>query len=108
MNTIVNEKVITKKRGNKRWFVVFLLLIGGIVNYLDRASLSIAAPDMMKELELSNTDIGLLGSVFALIYALCQLPAGWLVDRFGPKKCTVGPSAYGAVPPCLPVLVAVW
>ncbi len=51
----------------------FLLLIGGIINYLDRASLSIAAPDMMKELNLSNTDIGLLGSVFALIYALCQL-----------------------------------
>lgn len=86
MNTIVNERAVTKKRGNKRWFVVFLLLIGGIINYLDRASLSIAAPDMMKDLNLSNTDIGLLGSVFALIYALCQLPAGFLVDRFGPKK----------------------
>ena len=86
MNTIVNERAVAKKRGNKRWFVVFMLLVGGIINYLDRASLSIAAPDMMKDLNLSNTDIGLLGSVFALIYALCQLPAGFLVDRFGPKK----------------------
>ncbi len=61
MNTIVNERAVAKKRGNKRWFVVFMLLVGGIINYLDRASLSIAAPDMMKDLNLSNTDIGLLG-----------------------------------------------
>ncbi|QPB80279.1 MFS transporter [Proteus sp. GOKU] len=81
-----NKNTVTKKRSNKRWFVVFLLLIGGIINYIDRASLSIAAPDMMKDLNLTNTDIGLMGSVFALIYAMCQLPSGWLVDRFGPKK----------------------
>ena len=74
------------KIGKKRWGVVVILLLGGIINYLDRAALSIAAPDMMKELNLSNTDIGLLGSVFALIYALCQLPSGWLVDKFGAKK----------------------
>lgn len=43
MNTIVNERAVAKKRGNKRWFVVFMLLVGGIINYLDRASLSIAS-----------------------------------------------------------------
>ncbi|WP_413736259.1 MFS transporter [Sodalis sp. RH21] len=86
MSSIDQPRVGAKKIGGKRWFVVFLLLIGGIINYLDRASLSIAAPDMMKDLNLSNTDIGLMGSVFALIYALCQLPSGWLVDKFGPKK----------------------
>jgi len=50
--------------GRKRWMVVFWLLVGGIINYLDRANLSIAAPEMMKDLNLTNTDIGLMGSIF--------------------------------------------
>ncbi|SFF00472.1 Sugar phosphate permease [Bacillus sp. OV194] len=69
-----------------RWTVVVWLLIGGIINYLDRANLSIAAPEMMKELGLTATDIGLLGTVFSWSYALMQLPSGWLIDRFGTKK----------------------
>lgn len=86
MDAKTNIKTSAVSIGRKRWFVVALLLVGGIINYLDRAALSIAAPDMMKELNLTNTDIGLLGSVFAIIYALCQLPSGWLVDKFGAKK----------------------
>ncbi|MBT2605818.1 MFS transporter [Bacillus sp. ISL-53] len=69
-----------------RWTVVIWLLIGGIINYLDRANLSIAAPEMMKELGLSVTEIGLLGTFFSWSYALMQLPSGWLIDRFGTKK----------------------
>ncbi|WP_110926745.1 MFS transporter [Bacillus massiliglaciei] len=69
-----------------RWTVVIWLLIGGIINYLDRANLSIAAPEMMKELGLTVTQIGLLGTFFSWSYALMQLPAGWLIDRFGTKK----------------------
>lgn len=69
-----------------RWHVLIWLLIGGIINYLDRASLSIAAPGMIHELGLTRTQIGLLGSVFAWTYALMQLPAGWLIDRFGAKR----------------------
>lgn len=72
--------------GRKRWMVVFWLLVGGIINYLDRANLSIAAPEMMKDLNLTNTDIGLMGSIFSWTYALMQLPSGFLIDKFGPKK----------------------
>jgi sugar phosphate permease len=72
--------------GNVRWAVIIWLLIGGIINYLDRANLGIAAQPMMKELHLNNTDIGLMGTVFSWTYAIMQLPAGWLVDRFGAKK----------------------
>ena len=70
-----------------RWTVVIWLLIGGIINYLDRANLSIAAPEMMKDLGLSVTEIGLLGTFFSWSYALMQLPSGWLIDRFGTKRC---------------------
>jgi sugar phosphate permease len=69
-----------------RWSVIIWLLIGGIINYLDRANLGIAAQPMMKELHLSNTDIGLMGTLFSWTYAIMQLPSGWLVDRFGAKK----------------------
>lgn len=76
----------TAPKKNWRWTVVIWLIIGGFINYLDRANLSIAAPQMMKELHLTKTDIGLLGTVFSWSYALMQLPAGWLIDRFGTKK----------------------
>jgi sugar phosphate permease len=85
------EAVALTPKGNVRyWKVLPLLLIVGIINYLDRTNLSIAAPEMMKELGLTNTDIGLMGAVFSWTYGLCQLPSGWLVDRFGVKKCLTG------------------
>lgn len=80
----------TKPKGNVRWKVISLLLIVGIINYLDRTNLSIAAPEMMKELNLTNTDIGLMGAVFSWTYGLMQLPSGWLVDRLGVKKVLSG------------------
>lgn len=73
-------------RMSYRWHVLIWLMVGGIINYLDRASLSIAAPGMIQELGLTRTQIGLLGSVFAWTYAMMQLPAGWLIDRFGAKR----------------------
>ncbi|RFU48441.1 MFS transporter [Paraburkholderia sp. DHOC27] len=73
-------------RFNYRWHVLVWLLVGGIINYMDRASLSIAAPGMIHELGLTRTQIGLLGSVFAWTYAVMQLPAGWVIDRFGAKR----------------------
>jgi sugar phosphate permease len=79
-------KLSVKAKGNFRWTVVIWLLIGGIINYLDRTNLSIAAPEMIKELHLTNTEIGLMGTVFSWTYAVMQLPSGWLIDRFGAKK----------------------
>jgi MFS family permease len=81
---------ILKPKGNLRWKAIILLLIVGIINYLDRTNLSIAAPDMMKELHLTNTDIGLMGAVFSWTYGLMQLPSGWLVDRLGVKRVLSG------------------
>lgn len=68
-----------------RYRVLMWLLIGGMINYFDRANLSIAAPEMIRDLGLTNTDIGLMGTVFAWCYAVAQLPAGWLADRLGAR-----------------------
>ncbi len=70
-------------RGMNR--VVFLLAISVLINYIDRSNLSIAAPLLQSELGISNTQLGTLLSAFFWTYALMQIPAGWLVDRFDVK-----------------------
>ena len=69
-----------------RWGIILILLMAAIINYLDRANLSIANTTIAKEFGFSQTEMGLLLSAFLWPYALANLPAGWLVDRFGPKK----------------------
>lgn len=69
-----------------RWGFVVLLVVGAIVNYLDRSNLSIANTTIAEEFDLSQTQMGFLLSAFLWPYALANLPAGWLVDKFGPKK----------------------
>jgi sugar phosphate permease len=70
----------------KRWFFVILILVGAVINYLDRSNLSVANTTIAKEFGLSPLEMGVLLSAFLWPYALANLPAGWLVDKFGPKK----------------------
>ena len=65
-----------------------MLVIAGAVNYIDRATLSIANPLIRQDLGLSIADMGLLLSAFLWAYAFAQLPAGALVDRLGPRGCS--------------------
>lgn len=54
--------------------------------YLDRASISQAAPFIMKDLHLDKVQMGYVFSAFGLTYALLELPAGWLCDRIGVRS----------------------
>ncbi|MBT1004141.1 MFS transporter [Paenarthrobacter sp. DKR-5] len=71
---------------NLRWWILGWALLAGIVNYMDRSAIAIAAPEMIKQLALTKTDIGLLGTVFSWVYAFSQLPAGWLIDKLGARR----------------------
>ena len=62
--------------------VLVLLAISVLINYIDRSNLSIAAPLIKDELGISAWQLGKLLSAFFWTYALMQIPAGWLVDRF--------------------------
>ncbi|HUJ30799.1 MAG TPA: MFS transporter [Candidatus Acidoferrum sp.] len=62
--------------------VLILLTLSVFLNYIDRGSLSIAAPLVKDELGLSPWQLGLLLSSFFWTYTAFQIPAGWLVDRF--------------------------
>jgi sugar phosphate permease len=64
---------------------IAFLTIAGIVNYLDRSTLSIANHSVAEELHLSASQMGLLLSAFSLAYAFAQLPVGAMLDRFGSR-----------------------
>jgi MFS family permease len=60
-------------------------MLAGIVNYLDRSTLSIANHSISEELGLNASQMGLLLSAFSLAYAFSQLPIGALLDKFGAR-----------------------
>lgn len=67
----------------RRWILLALVFIAIMINYVDRGNLSIAAPAMMKDFRITPETMGVLLSAFFWTYAVFQIPAGLLVDRFG-------------------------
>src|SRR5712675_2282586 len=66
-----------------RWWIGVLLGSGILVNYFDRITLSVAAPQLQQEFDLDPAQMGLIFSVFFWSYALLQIPVGLVLDRFG-------------------------
>ena len=62
-----------------------LLCLLYLILFVNRVNISTAAPLMRADLKLSNTQLGLVFSAFAIPYALFQLIGGWIGDRFGPR-----------------------
>lgn len=61
--------------------LVWLIGLAVFINYVDRGTLGIAAPQLKADLGLTATDYGLAASAFFWVYAPGQLVAGWLVGR---------------------------
>jgi sugar phosphate permease len=68
-----------------RWLVLLLISLMYMITYMDRTGISIAAPGMAREFNLSPTAIGIVFSVFLWAYAIGQIPLGSLADRLGPR-----------------------
>ncbi|PVZ20317.1 MULTISPECIES: MFS transporter [unclassified Pseudomonas] len=75
----------TATPSRKRFFIMVLLFITVVINYLDRSNLSIAAPTLTRELGIDPVHAGLIFSAFGWTYAAMQIPGGWLVDRVPPR-----------------------
>ena len=75
----------TVKPTGVRWKIFFLLLFLVSVNYIDRASLSVAMPLISKEFNIDPAWQGLILSSFFWTYAFMQVPGGMLADRFKPR-----------------------
>src|ERR1700678_2152515 len=86
----VTPHPITSQRA--RWFVVATLFGLSFASYMERMNLSVAAELMMPALSLTKSDLAVIFNSFLLGYAIFQVPAGWVGDRFG-SRMVLGVSA---------------
>ncbi len=81
-----------------RWAILGVAWLSYMAVYMVRTSVPPLSPFIIEELSLSKTEVGLLISAGALGYSVFQLPAGWLIDRFGVRRMLVaGTFAAGAI-----------
>ncbi|ABK72240.1 MFS transporter [Mycolicibacterium smegmatis] len=76
---------LAKQASHARILIAVMLFITVVINYMDRANLSIAMPAIADEMDLTKAQQGLLLSAFGWTYAALQIPGGWLVDRVRPR-----------------------
>jgi len=74
------------KDSGQRWWLLALLFTGMVFAYAQRGTLSVANKSVAQTLHLNTAEMGLLQSAFFWVYAFTQMPAGWIVDRFGVRR----------------------
>jgi len=74
------------RRTHARFIVIALLFLHTVNTYMDRAVISSAVPHMQSDLGIGDQMMGYVLGVFAVGYALFQIPAGSLADRLGPRR----------------------
>jgi len=79
----MNARIIRPTRA--RYGVLGFAMVLAVITYLHRVSLSQAKADISHDLNLSNTQMGLVFSAFTLAYSLFEVPLGWWGDRAGPR-----------------------
>ena len=75
---------------NGAYVALGLVLTAGLVNYVDRVTLSVTGPVIARELHLRPSQMGLLFSAFLWTYGLAQAPVGAIIDRIGPRRLLGG------------------
>lgn len=69
-----------------RWWILIVISVMYLICYMDRSNISVAQPEIARQFHLSKSAMGLVLAAFTWAYALGQVPAGWLGDRFGAKR----------------------
>ncbi len=81
-----NSQVEPKASGYS-WYVLSVLVVVYILNFIDRQIVSILAVDIKRDLNLTDADMGfLMGAAFAVFYALFGIPLGRLADNWNRVK----------------------
>jgi MFS transporter, ACS family, D-galactonate transporter len=70
----------------RRWRIAWLLGVGILVNYFDRVNLSVSHAALITTFGISNITFGYLSGAYNWTYAMCQLPIGVILDRFGVRR----------------------
>ena len=81
---MASPMIETAKR--QRWTIAVLLGLGVLVNYFDRVNLSVSHDALCAYFGISDITFGYLLGAYNWTYALCQLPSGVVLDRFGVRR----------------------
>jgi len=76
---------VTFKLNGLRWYIVGLVFLATLINYIDRLTVSVLAPVITRELNLSNTEFARVATWFLLAYTISQTLSGKLYDRIGTR-----------------------
>lgn len=72
-----------------RWWIVALVFLAAVLNYVDRQTLSALAPTIQADLGLDDRDYANIVNIFLVAYTIAYLVAGKLVDRIGTRNSTL-------------------
>lgn len=83
---IINiKRLIMKKLKNYRWYMISLVCLITIINYLDRTALGVAAPTIMESTGIAKEQYSWIVSAFQLAYTFGQPIMGFFIDTVGLK-----------------------
>ncbi len=68
-----------------RWVMIGLVFLATVINYLDRQTLSVAAPVLTEQFHMSNVDYSRVVFAFMLAYTIMNAVSGPVIDRLGTK-----------------------
>lgn len=74
------------KPERRRWFIVGIIFLAIIFNYIDRQLVSILKPTLKDAFDMDDSGYALVVNIFTICYAIMYPISGWLVDKFGPGK----------------------
>jgi MFS transporter, ACS family, D-galactonate transporter len=80
---LTNQTAADDGLSRRRWVLLGYLTVGMFFCYFHRGTMTIAAPFLMTDLGLNKAWMGVLFSAFFWPYSLAQVPAGWLIDKYG-------------------------
>ena len=88
-------KQSNSRMSRQRFILIGILFFHSVNTYMDRACIASAVDYIKKDLSISAELMGLVLGIFAVGYALFQVPSGWIADKLGPRKA-------------LTIVVSVW
>lgn len=69
----------------RRWFIVAIIFLAIVFNYVDRQIVSILKPILKSEFSLNDSGYAWILNIFTICYAVMYPVTGWMVDRFGAR-----------------------
>jgi sugar phosphate permease len=80
------NKIVKVSQSRQRYILFLIFAIGYFFVYFHRVSLAVIAPDLSRAFNVSGSSLGILASAYFYLYALMQVPIGFLTDSFGSRK----------------------